>query len=198
MLEVSQLILDDVGEILLTEEAIQARIAELGAAISRDYAGKCPLLVGVLNGVVLFMADLLRHIAIPVTVDFMATSNYASDPASGTVRITKDLDESITDRHVLFIEDVIDTGLTLNYILHTLRRRYPASLEVCTLFDRTVRRLVNDLPIAYRGFDLPDRFVVGYGLDHRQHYRNLPYVGILDPKVYLPNQPTSTSQRDSR
>ena len=182
MLEVSQLILDDVGEILLTEEAIQARIAELGAAISRDYAGKCPLLVGVLNGVVLFMADLLRHIAIPVTVDFMATSNYASDPASGTVRITKDLDESITDRHVLFIEDVIDTGLTLNYLLRTLRTRHPASLEVCVLFSRPHRRLIN-IPLAYAAFELPDRFVVGYGLDADGLYRNLPCVGVLKRNV---------------
>ena len=183
MVSPSRHILDDVEEVILTEQAIQARIAEMGAEISRDYAEKDLLLVGVLSGVVLFMADLLRHISIPVGVDFMAISHYASNPGSGTVRITKDLDQTTTERHVLFVEDVIDTGLTLNYLLRTLRTRQPASLQVCVLFDRPYRRLI-DIPLAYQGFELPDRFVVGYGLDAGGHYRNLPFVGVLKPGVH--------------
>ena len=179
----------DIVEVLFREAQIQARIQELGAAISRDYEGRTPHLVGVLRGVVPFIADLVRVITIPLTLDFIAISRYGpSTRTRGVVRFIKDLDEPIAGRDVLFVEDVVDTGLTLNYILHHLRRRYPASLQVCTLFDRTIRRLVNDLPIAYKGFDLPDQFVVGYGLDYRQHYRNLPYVGILDPRVYLLGQ----------
>lgn len=176
----------DIVEVLFSEGQIQARIRELGAAISEDYAGRTPHLVGVLRGVVPFMADLVRTITIPLTLDFIAISRYGpSARTRGVVRFMKDLDEPIAGRHILFVEDVVDTGLTLNYILHTLQRRYPASLQVCTLLDRTIRRLVNDLPIAYSGFDLPDQFVVGYGLDYRQHYRNVPYVGILDPRIYL-------------
>jgi len=170
--------------VVLTEEEISARIAAIGSEISDDYAGRDPLLVGVLNGVVMFMADLLRAITIPVGVDFMAISHYAADRGAGTVRITKDLDESITGRHVLFVEDVIDTGLTLNYLLRALRTREPASLNVCVLFDRPYRRLI-DIPLAYHGFELPDEFVVGYGLDSNGHYRNLPYVGVLKPDVRL-------------
>jgi len=170
--------------VVLTEEEIGARIAAIGSEISDDYAGRDPLLVGVLNGVVMFMADLLRAITIPVGVDFMAISHYAADRGAGTVRITKDLDESITGRHVLFVEDVIDTGLTLNYLLRALRTREPASLNVCVLFDRPYRRLI-DIPLAYHGFELPDEFVVGYGLDSNGHYRNLPYVGVLKPDVRL-------------
>ncbi len=173
-------ILDDIQEVILPENEIQVRVAEMGAMISRDYVDKDPLLVGVLHGVVIFMADLLRHITIPVSLDFMAISQYSADHHLGTVRITKDLDHSITGRHVLFIEDVIDTGLTLNYLLRTLRTRQPASLEVCVLFDRPYRRLI-DIPVAYQGFALPDHFVVGYGLDAHGHYRNLPFVGVLKP-----------------
>jgi hypoxanthine phosphoribosyltransferase len=174
----SERIADDVAEVLFTEEAIQLRVIEIARQISRDYAGKNPLLVGVLSGVVLFMGDLLRHITIPMTLDFMAVNEYAATPSSGTVRITKDLDQSITDRHVIFVEDVIDTGLTLSYLLRALRTRNPASLQVCVLFDRPHRRLI-DIPLAYQGFRLPDRFVVGYGLDAGGHYRNLPFVGVL-------------------
>ncbi len=170
----------EVQTVLFSEAALQRRIAELGAAISRDYVAKDPLLIGVLSGVVVFMADLLRHITVPVTLDFMAISQYASTSPTGTVRITKDLDQPITGRHVLFVEDVIDTGLTLNYLLRTLRTREPASIQVCVLFDRPYRRLI-DVPLAYRGFELPDAFVVGYGLDAGGHYRNLPFVGILKP-----------------
>jgi len=172
---------DDVERVLFTAEQIHARIAELGAAISRDYADKDPLLVGVLSGVVFFMADLLRHITVPMTVDFMSISHYAGGSA-GSVRITKDLEYAITGRHVLFVEDVIDTGLTLNYLLRALRTRQPASLKVCVLFDRPYRRLI-DIPLAYQGLELPDLFVVGYGLDADEHYRNLPFVGTLKPDV---------------
>ncbi len=174
----------DVLRVVHSQEAIQARIAALGEQISRDYADKDPILVGVLTGVVLFMADLLRQLSVPVTVDFMAISQYAGASGSGTVRITKDLDQSISGRHVLFVEDVIDTGLTLNYLLRTLRTREPATLDVCVLFDRPYRRLI-PVPLKYAGkLELPDEFVVGYGLDAGGHYRNLPYVGVLRPGVY--------------
>jgi len=175
-------IADDIEQVILTEEEIQARIAALGAAISRDYADKNPLLLGVLSGVVFFMADLLRYITVPVTLDFMAISHYQTGAGSGTVRITKDLEYPINGRHVLFVEDVIDTGLTLNYLLRALRTRQPASLRVCVLFDRPKRRLI-DVPLAYQGFELPDLFVVGYGLDTHEHYRNLPFVGVLKPEL---------------
>jgi len=171
----------DIAQVVFDQKAIQARVAEIGAAISRDYDGRDPLLVGVLSGVLFFMADLLRSITIPVTMDFMAISSYAPDSA-GRVRITKDLDHSITGRHVLFVEDVIDTGLTLNYLLRNLRTRRPASLQVCVLFDRPYRRLI-DIPLAYQGLELPDAFVVGYGLDANGYYRNLPYVGVLKPEA---------------
>ncbi len=172
----------DIARVVISEEQIRERIAEMGARISRDYAGKDPLLVGVLSGVIFFMADLLRQISIPVSVDFMAITQYAGGPGTGNVRITKDLSHNITGRHVLFVEDVIDTGLTLNYLLRALRTREPASLQVCVLFDRPYRRLI-DIPLAYEGLELPDTFVVGYGLDAGGHYRNLPYVGILKPGV---------------
>ena len=176
------------AQILFSGAEIQTRVRELGTAISEDYQDRTPHLVGVLRGVVPFMADLARAISVPLTLDFIDISRYGpSTGMQGVVRFVKDLDDSIAGRHILFVEDVVDTGLTLNYILRTLQHRYPASLQVCTLFDRTVRRLVNDLPIAYRGFDLPDQFVVGYGLDHREHYRNLPYVAVLQPSVYLPS-----------
>ena len=173
---------DDIAEVVFSEEVIQARVAEMAAQISRDYADRDPLVIGVLSGVVFFIADLVRQISVPMTLDFMAISQYASEPDSGTVRITKDLDHAVTGRHLLFVEDVIDTGLTLNYLLRTLRTRHPASLEVCVLFDRPYRRLI-DIPLAYQGFVLPDRFVVGYGLDASGHYRNLPFVGVLRPEV---------------
>jgi len=173
---------DDVQEILFPQGVLKRRIAELGRQISIDYARKAPLLIGVLRGVVPFMADLLREITIPVQVDYMAISPYGASSRSGTVRITKDLDENINGRHVLFIEDVIDTGLSLSYLLRTLRTRDPESIEVCVLFDRPYRRLI-DIPLAYQGFELPDRFVVGYGLDVNGYYRNLPYVGVLKPDL---------------
>ncbi|MHB1354846.1 MAG: hypoxanthine phosphoribosyltransferase [Anaerolineae bacterium] len=172
----------DIQRVLLTEKALHQRIAELGAQISQDYAERNPILVGVLSGVVIFMADLLRQITIPLTLDFIAISQYQSGSASGSVRLTKDLDQPITGRHVLFVEDVIDTGLSLNYLLRILQTRQPASLNVCVLFDRPYRRLIK-VPLAYQGFELPDEFVVGYGLDANGYYRNLPYIGTLKPGI---------------
>lgn len=172
-----------VSQVLFTEEEIRERVTALGAAISQDYAGKTPLLVGVLKGVLIFMADLLRAITIPVKVDFMSISSYSAQTRDqGVVRIVKDLNMPVTGEHVIFVEDVIDTGLTLNYLLRHLRRQEPASLEVCVLFNRTARRLI-DIPLPYAGFDIPDRFLIGYGLDFREKYRSLPYVGILNADV---------------
>lgn len=174
----------DIQEILLPTDVIQDRVREIGQAISQDYAGKNPLLIGVLKGVVFFMADLLRSVTIPVEMDFIAVSSYSPESRrQGMVRLIKDLEIPLNDRHVLFIEDVVDTGLTLNYILNNLKVRHPASLEVCVLFEKPQSRIVQ-IPIKYKGFDLPDRFVVGYGLDHREKYRNLPFVGLLKPKAF--------------
>ncbi len=177
---------DEIAQVVLSEEEIQSAVMRMAAQISRDYEGQNPVLVGVLTGVVMFLADLLRAITIPVAVDFMAISHYGSGPSTGTVRIVKDLDQSITDRHVLFVEDVIDTGLTLDYLLRTLRTRQPGSLKVCVLFDRPYRRLI-DIPLAYRGLELPDEFVVGYGLDVNGYYRNLPLIATLKPDTVLPD-----------
>lgn len=177
---------EGVYEILYSAEDLAQRVQELGRQISRDYEGCNPLLVGVLKGVFPFMADLLRMITIPVEVDYMTISRYSAVAASrGAVRITKDLETTIADRHVLFIEDVVDTGLTLNYLINSLKVRGPASLKVCALFDKSRRRLI-DIPLQYKGFDLPAKFVVGYGLDYREKYRNLPFVGLLSPDVFRP------------
>ncbi|MFQ5881505.1 MAG: hypoxanthine phosphoribosyltransferase [Candidatus Methylomirabilales bacterium] len=170
---------DDIAEVLIAEEPLQAKVRELGAAVSRDYAGKDLVLISILKGGLIFLADLCRAITVPVTIDLMAISSYG--PGSGplgVVKILKDLDESITGREVLIIEDIIDTGLTLSYLLRNLQPRGPASLQICVLLDKPARRIA-DLPIAYRGFEVPDKFVVGYGLDYRQRYRNLPYVATL-------------------
>lgn len=169
---------ESIDRVVVTSQDIQAAVSAMGARISQDYAGQHPLLVGVLTGVVMFMADLLRAITIPVAVDFMAISQYGSRSSSGSVRIVKDLDLSITDRHVLFVEDVIDTGLTLDYLLRTLRTRQPASLKVAVLFDRPYRRLI-DVPLDYQGLELPDEYVVGYGLDDASYFRNLPLIATL-------------------
>jgi len=174
----------DVDTILLTAEEIEQRVQEMAEEISRDYAGRTPLLVGVLKGVVPFMADLLRTITVPVEVDFMAVSSYTAEAREkGVVRLIKDLEAPITGRHVLFVEDIVDTGLTLSYLLRSLRTRQPASLEVCVLFNKPKRRLI-DIPLKYKGFDLPDRLVVGWGLDYRERYRNLPFVGLLKAEVF--------------
>jgi hypoxanthine phosphoribosyltransferase len=178
-----------VREVLYTQEQIQQRVAELGQAITRDYADLNPILVGVLKGVVFFMADLLRAVTIPAEVDFIAVSSYSPEARDyGMVRLVKDLETSIRDRHVLFVEDVIDSGFTLNYLLQNLKARQPASLEVCVLFDKSSNRLLN-IPIKYKGFDLPSFFVVGYGLDFREKYRNLPFIGLLSPEVFQNKQP---------
>lgn len=170
--------------LLLTSDQIQERVRELGAEITRDYAGREPMLIGVLKGSLVFMADLSRAIAVPVHVDFMSISSYGNGvSSSGVVRILKDLDESITDRHVILVEDIIDTGLTLTYLLATLNARRPASLEVCGLLDKSVRRII-DVPVRYKGFDIPDEFVIGYGLDWEGRYRNLrEIVGVRDVGV---------------
>jgi len=171
----------DIDRVLISARQIQQRVGELGAQISRDYSGKAPVAVGVLKGVFFFMADLLRHISLPVSVDFMAISSYGGD-GGGAVKILKDLDLNIADQHVLLMEDIVDTGMTLNRVLERLRSHRPASLKVCALLDKRARRLV-DVPLDYVGFEVPDEFVVGYGLDYEQRYRNLPFIGILKHEV---------------
>lgn len=174
----------DLQEILITQEQMQARIAQLGKQISHDYEGKDPVLVGVLVGSVVFTADLLRHVSIPCFLDFVAISSYGKESrSSGVVRIIKDLDESVESRHVLIVEDIVDTGLTLNYLLDIMRNRNVASVKVCSMLDKPSRRLTN-VNVDYVGFEVPDEFVVGCGLDFAQRYRNLPYVGVLRPEVY--------------
>ncbi len=175
---------NDIAEILIDERTLQARIRELGEQISRDYEGKKPILVGVLKGAFMFMADLIRHISIPHEVDFMATSSYgAATETSGVVRILKDLDTPISGRHVLIVEDIIDTGLTLDYLTRILKARNPASLRICTLLDKKERRRI-PIPLDYVGFEIPNKFVIGYGLDFGELYRNLPYIAVLKPEIY--------------
>jgi hypoxanthine phosphoribosyltransferase len=175
----------DIGEILLSEEAIAAKVAELGRRIGVDYAGRNLTLVSVLKGSLPFMADLMRQIPLPLRIDLMEVSSYGgtSTESSGLVRIMKDLSASIVDEHVLLVEDIIDTGLTLNYLIRYLRGKNPASLKICTLLNKPARRLV-EIPVDYVGFEIPDQFVVGYGLDYGERYRNLRFVGVLRPEVY--------------
>jgi len=168
-----------VENVLIDEHALAARVVELGAEISSDYRGRDLLLVGVLKGAVFFIADLMRSIDIPCEVDFMAISSYGSaTDSSGVVRILKDLDASIENRNVVVVEDIVDSGLTLSYLVRTLRARSPASLEVCALMTKPARRRI-EVPCRYVGFEIPPRFVIGYGLDFAERYRNLPYVGVL-------------------
>ena len=175
----------DIGEVLLTEEQIQTKVAELGAQISLDMAGRQLTLVSVLKGSLPFMADLMRAIDLPLRIDLMEVSSYGgtATESSGLVRILKDLSATIEGEEVLIVEDIIDTGLTLNYLLRYLRGKNPRSLRICTLLDKPARRLV-DIPVDYRGFTIPDQFVVGYGLDYGEYYRNLRFVGVLRPEVY--------------
>jgi len=175
----------DVAEVLVSEDQIQAKVRELGARISADYAGRQLTLVSVLKGSLPFMADLMRSITVPVRIDLMEVSSYggSSTESSGLVRILKDLSASIADEEVLLVEDIIDTGLTLNYLVRYLRGKNPASLRICTLLDKPARRLV-EIQVDYTGFTIDDRFVVGYGLDFGEFYRNLRYVGVLRPEVY--------------
>jgi hypoxanthine phosphoribosyltransferase len=169
-----------IAEVLIDEETLRNRVAELGEEISLDYEGRDLLLVGVLKGAVFFMADLMRELSLPCEVDFMAISSYgAGTDSSGVVRILKDLDINIRDRNVLVLEDIIDSGLTLSYLVRNLSAREPASLEVCALLVKEGRREV-DVPVRYVGFEIPNRFVVGYGLDYGERYRNLPHVAVLD------------------
>ena len=168
------------GEVLVEAGELQRRVAELGAEITRDYAGRSLLLVGVLKGAVFFLSDQMRFIEIPVEVDFMAVASYGSaTDSSGVVRILKDLDAAIEDRDVLIVEDIVDSGLTLQYLLRNLGSRNPRTLEVCALLTKPERRKV-DLPVRYVGFEIPDRFVVGYGLDYAERHRNLPFVAVLE------------------
>ena len=172
-----------VTEVLIDQDTLQRRIAELGEEISADYAGRDLLLIGVLKGAVFFMADLMRHLTVACEVDFMAISSYgAASDSSGVVRILKDLDINIAGRDVLVVEDIIDSGLTLSYLMRNLEAREPASLEICALLTKPERREI-DVPVRYVGFEIPNRFVIGYGLDFAERYRNLPYVGVLDPDL---------------
>ena len=176
----------DIAEVLIAEDALRGRVGALGAEITARYAGEpAPILVGVIKGVTFFMADLMRAIDLPVEIDFLAISRYGpqSRGSAGGVRVLQDLSAPITGRRVIVVEDVVDTGLPVAFVLRMLRSRSPASLEVCALLDRQSVRLI-DVPLAYVGFQIPDRFVVGYGLDYQERYRNLPYIGILKPSVY--------------
>jgi hypoxanthine phosphoribosyltransferase len=174
----------EIDEVLYSEQEIQDKVRELAKAIDEDYRGQELLLVGVLKGAVMVMADLARALETPVSMEFMAVSSYGSSTSSsGVVRILKDLDREITDKHVLVVEDIIDSGLTLNWLLRNMRSRGPASVEVCALFRKPEAAKV-DVPIRYAGFDIPNEFVVGYGLDYAERYRDLPFVGRLKPEVY--------------
>lgn len=187
----------DIEEILLSTETIQTKVIELGERISRDYQGKPLLLLGTLKGAVPFIADLARAIKLPLELDYMAISSYGSAThSSGVVRILKDLEGPIENKHVLIVEDIIDSGLTLHYLMEVLRQRRPLSLRVCTLLDKQ-RERIKPVESDYTGFLIPDRFVVGYGLDYAQQYRNLPYIGILKPAVYEVDEPKPERQHVS-
>ena len=174
----------DIKCVLFSEEQLEQRVCELAAQIDRDYAGKEPLLVSVLRGSFVFMADLVRHITLPCTVDFMAVSSYGSGTtSSGQVKIIKDLSEQIEGKDVIVVEDILDSGNTLSYLLKLLEARHPASIRLCTLLDKPERR-TKPVAVQYSGFTIPDEFVVGYGLDFAEKYRNLPYIGVLKPCVY--------------
>jgi hypoxanthine phosphoribosyltransferase len=167
----------DVDRVLFTQTKIQQRVAELGTQISRDYTDREPVLVGVLRGVICFIADLMRNVSVPTNVDFMAVSSYEGN-GQGAVRIQKDLDLNIKGRDVILVEDIVDTGMTLNHVIEYLETKRPASIKVCTLLDKRARRLI-EVPLEYVGFEIPDEFVVGYGLDFHQRFRNLPFIGTL-------------------
>ena len=166
-------------EMLFTEAQIQARVTALGAQISADYAERSIVLVSVLRGSIFFTTDLARHISLPVAMDFLSISSYG-EGSEGVVRITKDLEENIAGKDVLLVEDIVDTGFTVRYLMRTLMSRNPRSVEICTLLDRRARRII-DLDLKYVGFEIPDKFIIGYGLDYKQQFRNLPYIGVIQP-----------------
>jgi hypoxanthine phosphoribosyltransferase len=181
-----------IERVLITADQIQTRITDLGAQISRDYAGQQPVFVGVLKGVFCFMADITRAVSLPLSVEFMSVSQFKHREGGDSVRITKDLDTGITGKHVVMVEDVVDTGMTLNYLLRYLSAHQPASLRVCALLDKRVRRLV-DVKLDYVGFEVPDEFLVGYGLDYMEKYRNLPFIGVLRPEPQPETPPSAPS-----
>ena len=175
---------NDIQEVLFSEEQLKHRVQEIAQQITADYQGKEIMLISVLRGSFVFMADLCRAIDLPCTLDFMAVSSYGKGTkSSGQVQITKDLSEDISDRHIIVVEDILDSGNTLSYLLKILENRHPASIRLCTLLDKPDRR-VKPVEVHYSGFTIPDAFVVGYGLDYAEKYRNLPYIGILKPRVY--------------
>ena len=176
---------DDIQTVLVTEEQLRAKVAELGAQVSRDYAGRDLLLVSILKGAVVFMADLMRAVTIPCSIDFMVVSSYGgtNTQTTGLVKIVKDLDADLSGREVLIVEDVLDTGVTLSNLVPMLKMRHPNSVKICAILDKPARRKT-DIHADYRGFEVPVAFVVGYGLDYDEKYRNLPYVGVLKPEVY--------------
>mgnify|MGYP000646436632 CR=1 FL=1 len=176
---------DDILKVLLSEEQLKEKCAEMGAQITRDYAGKNLLLVTVLKGAVVYMADLMRCIDLPCAIDFLSVSSYgAGTTTSGEVRILKDLDSTLEGRDVLVVEDILDSGKTLHYISEMLRARRPASIKICTFLDKPERRMIKDLKADYAGTEVPDEFVVGYGLDYAEKYRNVPFLGVLSRSVY--------------
>jgi hypoxanthine phosphoribosyltransferase len=182
---------DDMAEVLISPERLARRVAELGAQITAEYDGKRLLLLGVLKGAVIFLVDLARQIQLSLEIDFMAISSYgASTQSSGIVRILKDLEDSVEGQHILVVEDIVDSGLTLDYLLRSLAARGPASIKICGLLVKERPRELS-VPIDYIGFTIPDRFVVGYGLDFAERYRNLPYIGVLRPELYERSQPES-------
>jgi len=175
---------DDIAEVLIDEQAIAAKVRELGTAIADDYRTKDVVLVSILKGALPFLADLMRQMPIPLALDFLEVSSYGeATESSGNVRILKDLAKSIEGRDVVVVEDILDTGQTLSYVIEHLRSKQPASVRLCTLLDKPARRIV-PIQIDYRGFEIPDKFVVGYGLDYAERYRNLPFIGVLKPEVY--------------
>ena len=173
----------DIDHILFSEEQLKARVREIAGQIDRDFAGKEPMLISVLRGSFIFMADLMRSITLPCTVDFMAVSSYQGTTSTGAVKINKDLNEDIAGKHLILVEDILDSGITLNYLKKSLEARQPASIRIVTLMDKPARRKA-DIHADYSCFEVPDAFVVGYGLDYNERYRNLPYIGILKPEVY--------------
>ena len=174
----------DMAYIMLNEEQLETRVAEMGAEISRDYAGKNPIFVGILKGSFMFLSDLMKKVTIPSTMDFMAVSSYGNKSVTtGAVKINKDLSEDIENRHVIIVEDILDSGITLSYLMQYLSVRRPASIAIATLLDKPARRQKEVYP-KYKGFEVQDEFVVGYGLDYAEKYRNLPYIGVLKPEIY--------------